>query len=325
MDKIDPQRVTGRDEQRHNHQNDDGGIQNAAQKQDQNIHQEQEHQRANVGPGQQCRDRLRNVLLNHHIGEDHRGADHEADGGCRSCALDKHLVQRSQLQCPVQPCCNNQRIERGYGGGLGWCGDAGIDTSQQDHWHQQGGRRLCCNARQFTKRHRLFLAEVTTMRYPGVHPHQDDAHHQARDDPGQKQAANRGVRDQRIEHHRDRGRNDRTDCCCRGGDGGGIAAGVAPALDHHVDDDLADASCIGHRRTGHAGKDEAGHDIDMTKTAAEPADKRHAEMQQPVGNRAGIHDISGHDEKRYRQKQKPVEQPLHHGFTGDGDVLASNT
>ena len=34
----------------------------------QDVHQEQEHQRADVGPGQQERDRLRNILLDHHIG-----------------------------------------------------------------------------------------------------------------------------------------------------------------------------------------------------------------------------------------------------------------
>ena len=63
----------------------------------------------------------------------------------------------------------------------------------------------------------------------------------------------------------------------------------------------------------------------MTKTSPEPADEGHTEMQQPVGDRAGIHDIGGHDEQRHCQKQEPVEQPLHHGFTGNGDVLARNT
>ena len=63
----------------------------------------------------------------------------------------------------------------------------------------------------------------------------------------------------------------------------------------------------------------------MTKAAAETTDKSHTEMQQPVGDRTGIHDIGGHDEQRHCQKQEPVEQPLHHGFTGNGDVLARNT
>ena len=62
----------------------------------------------------------------------------------------------------------------------------------------------------------------------------------------------------------------------------------------------------------------------MAEAATEPPDKCHAEMQKPVGNRAGIHDIGGHDEQRNRQKQKPVKQPLDHGFTGDGNVLTSN-
>ena len=63
----------------------------------------------------------------------------------------------------------------------------------------------------------------------------------------------------------------------------------------------------------------------MTKTSPEPADEGDTEMQQPVGDRAGIHDIGGHDEQRHCQKQEPVEQPLDHGFTGDGNVLARNT
>ena len=62
----------------------------------------------------------------------------------------------------------------------------------------------------------------------------------------------------------------------------------------------------------------------MAKTAAEAPDKSHTEMQKPVGDRAGIHDIGGNNEQWHRQKQKPVKQPLHHGFTGNGDVLARN-
>ena len=63
----------------------------------------------------------------------------------------------------------------------------------------------------------------------------------------------------------------------------------------------------------------------MTKTASEPADKRHAEMQQAVGNGSGIHDVGRNDEQRHRKQQEPVKQTLHHGFARDRQILTSNT
>ena len=44
MHQIDPQCVTGRDEERHDHKDDRGGVQNAAKEQNQHIDQQQKNE-----------------------------------------------------------------------------------------------------------------------------------------------------------------------------------------------------------------------------------------------------------------------------------------
>src|SRR5436305_970104 len=52
---------------------------------------------------------------------------------------------------------------------------------------------------------------IAAARDDRIHDHEGDAEHHAGNEAAEKQVANRGVRDQRIEHHRDRGWNDRAD------------------------------------------------------------------------------------------------------------------
>ena len=67
-------------------------------------------------------------------------AEDMADGGRRSCAFDKHLIQRSQLQCPVQSGRDDQCIERGDGGGH--ADDAGFDEGQAARRLRERGRNV---------------------------------------------------------------------------------------------------------------------------------------------------------------------------------------
>ena len=57
--------------------------------------------------------------------------------------------------------------------------------------------------------------------------------------------------------------------------------GVLAVLGHHLLHHLAGAGGVGDRRAGHAGEDDALHDVDLREPAAEAADQRVAEAQQP--------------------------------------------
>lgn len=157
------------------------------------------------------------------------------------------------------------------------------------------------------------------MRDPEIHGHQNSAHQQSGQDPGQKQCTDRGVRDERIKHHRDRRRNNWSDCRRGGGDRCGIAGGEAPILAHHVDDDLADTRGISDGRAGHARKYQRCHDVDVPKPAFEPADGCNAEIEQAVRDGARIHDICRNDEKRNGEQKEALIDAVCQCLTDDPD------
>ena len=78
---------------------------------------------------------------------------------------------------------------------------------------------------------------------------------------------------------------------------------------------------------GHAGKDDALHDIDLRQSAPEAADQRIAEAQQPFRHAARVHQLGGEDEQRNGEQDvariHAVEQLLRgrpHVETGEIEV-----
>ena len=143
-----------------------------------------------------------------------------------------------------------------------------------------------------------------------IHDHEADAEHDAGHEAAEKQITDRGIRDQRVKHHRNGRRDDRPDNGGGGRDGAGIGDRVATVLGHHADDNAADADGVGDRGAGHAGKDHIGDDVDVAQPAAKTADQDEAELKQPVGQAADVHQIGGEDEKRDRQQDVAVEQAV---------------
>ena len=93
-----------------------------------------------------------------------------------------------------------------------------------------------------------------------------------------------------------------------------IAAGIGDRIlavaRHHADDDPADADGVGDRRAGHAGEDDVRHDVDVPEAAAKASHEHEAELQQPVGEAAGVHQVGGEDEQRHRQQHVAVEEAV---------------
>ena len=94
------------------------------------------------------------------------------------------------------------------------------------------------------------------------------------------------------------------------------------ALGHHADDDLADAGSVRDRRARHAREDQRCDDVDVTEPAAEAAHGGHAELQQPLGDGAGIHDVGGDDEQRHGEQDEALVEPVHQHLAGNADALA---
>ena len=120
--------------------------------------------------------------------------------------------------------------------------------------------------------------------------------------PPRKQIADRGVRHQRVDDHRNRRRNDRPDDGRRRTDRAGVRYRVSSVAGHHGDDDAADADRVGDRRSRHAGEDDVRDDADVAEPTTEPSDEYETEVQQAVGKAPGVHQIGGEDEQGDRKQ-----------------------
>ncbi len=60
----------------------------------------------------------------------------------------------------------------------------------------------------------------------------------------------------------------------------------------------------------------------MAEPAPEPPHRRDAEAQEPLGDRAGIHDVGGDDEERDSEKQEALIDAVEKVLADDPDRLA---
>ena len=103
------------------------------------------------------------------------------------------------------------------------------------------------------------------------------------------------------------------------------AIGYLPSLRHHADDDAADADRVRDRRSGHARKDHVGDDVDVAKATAKTADQDEAELQQPIGQAADVHQVGGEDEQRDREQHVAVEQAVEDLLGGCAEIEPGNS
>ena len=62
----------------------------------------------------------------------------------------------------------------------------------------------------------------------------------------------------------------------------------------------------------------------MTESAAKAPDGGDAELQQPLGDGACVHDVRSDDEQRHREQDEAVVEALQDLLAGERDVLAGD-
>ena len=62
----------------------------------------------------------------------------------------------------------------------------------------------------------------------------------------------------------------------------------------------------------------------MPEATPQPTDKGHAELQQPVADGAGVHNVGGNDEERYGQKDETLIEAVHEDFADDSNILSAH-
>jgi hypothetical protein len=104
-----PGRLEGRDRERHQHEQHDRRIEEAAEQQEQTVDQQEEQERRQVEPAEPGREQVRDLLAGNDVVEDERAADDQDDHrrGVRRVDEDAEQIAGSQrpIAEPYSPRC----------------------------------------------------------------------------------------------------------------------------------------------------------------------------------------------------------------------------
>ena len=154
--------------------------------------------------------------------------------------------------------------------------------------------------------------------------HHQQRHHDAGQDAGHEQRADRDVGHHAVDDEGQRRREDRPERRGGGGDADRGLDRVAVVL-HRLDLDRADAGGIGDRRARHAGEDHRADDVHVGEAALHPADEREREVVDAVGDAGDVHQVAGEDEERHGEQREALDagdHPLRGNRAGSTTVAA---
>ena len=77
---------------------------------------------------------------------------------------------------------------------------------------------------------------------------------------------------------------------------------IIAGIRHHGDENGADGGRIRHGGTGNTAKEHGGQDIHLSQTASHPSDACVCQSNEPTGNAALSHDLTGQNKEGDRQQ-----------------------
>jgi len=319
----------------HHDRQQDGGeqqdgradIDEGADHQDQHIKDQCNGPCGHVQGHEEGTHRLRHLLHGQHPCKDGGKADDEHDGGRRDQGLFQSLPDTLPCQLLVDEEAHQHGIQHGHTGTFGCSAHAEGNADDDEQRHDEGrnaGKQALGGA---------LAVKLDLFRMPAllgaddVHQHQlgqtdQDAGHGT----CHEQRTHRCTGDHRVNDHGGGGRDDHAHGggCHR--DTGRSFRRVAFLL-HGGDQDGTQSRGIGHRGAGNATEDHGSHDVHFAQTAADGPQQLHAEVDDALGDAAGVHQFASQHEQRHGDHQLTVGTVPHalrqHGNKGrciDQDV-----
>ena len=310
MQRVDAH--SGRQRQQRDEQDDQrgDGFHEHADKQQKQVDQ-QDHQILVVGDRQhRPGDGLRNTLGYQDRPERIGKADQDQNGGGGNRAVHDDLRHRTQRQVTVDECPDHKGIDRGDHRRLRGRRKARQQATDDQAGHGNRPEGAKEGPAQLAKSLPGLTWEAPPLGNQPCGEHHRKAHQKARDRPGQEHLAHRDAGQGADDDHRHRGRDDRPD-----GRGGrryrcrevcGIARLLHPG-DHHP----ADRGRVRDRRSRDAAEQHGRAHIGQPQPAAHPADHRIGKPDDPLGDAAGIHQVTSQDEPRNAQQHKDIDAGVH--------------
>ena len=312
----------------HHDRQQDGGeqqdgradIDEGADHQDQHIKDQCNGPCGHVQGHEEGTHRLRHLLHGQHPCKDGGKADDEHDGGRRDQGLFQSLPDTLPCQLLVDEEAHQHGIQHGHTGTFGCSAHAEGNADDDEQRHDEGrnaGKQALGGA---------LAVKLDLFRMPAllgaddVHQHQLS---QTDQDAGHgtchEQRTHRCTGDHGVNDHGGGGRDDHAHGggCHR--DTGRSFRRVAFLL-HGGDQDGTQSRGIGHRGAGNTAKDHGSHDVHFAQTAADGAQQLHAEVDDALGDAAGVHQFASQHEQRHSDHQLTVGTVPHalrqHGNKG---------
>src|SRR5207245_8643869 len=188
-----------------------GSFQEAAENKQDDVREQQEAKRRELVPLHHDGERLGNVLDRNDVVEDHRGGDQDADRYRDARARQERVVDAAPSDAAIENRGHQQRVERGESGGFRRRGDPAVEAAEKDHRHHQRGEGVPGDARDVAQRDGFLAREIPSLGDERDISHLRYADEQPWDDAAEEQVADGRIRDQGVDHHRDRGRDDGPD------------------------------------------------------------------------------------------------------------------
>ncbi len=164
MHHVDAERLRGRDQHRHDDQQDRRAFEHAAEQQQQDVDEDQEADRRQVPARENDAERLRDVLDRHDVVEDQRAGDQHADRGRGARAGQHRAVEVGEADAAIEHDRDEQRIGGRDRRRFGRRRDAAVDAAEQHDRHHQRREGAPGDAGQFAQRRRRLDREIVAAR-----------------------------------------------------------------------------------------------------------------------------------------------------------------
>ena len=223
------------------------------------------------------------------------GADDHQDDGRLAGGDEQDCRDLRQREAAVDEDADDSGIERGDAGDLRCGEDAHPEADDDDDRHHEGPEGALELLPQPRGRKRAGGRVAAQPRHDGDDEHHGAGHDEARQEAGDENGAERHVRLPGVEHHQDRGRDDRPERA--GGSGERRAEAAAVAARDELRHEHAGRRCaIGDRRPGDAGKEDVADDRGLSEAAADVPDERLREAEQALADAGFVHERAGERE-----------------------------
>ena len=250
--QIHTQQLGRRQQHGHKHQQQNRHIQKAAQHQKHHVDQQQKLELRQLHAVDPLRHGLRHAFCGEGVVQNERAGQNHGDHRTAPGGLEYHAPESAPGQRAVNHGRQHQGMERGHCSCFSGRESAGVNSAQQHDGHGQRQGTAENDVGPVFERNFFFTRHIAFNGNEMHDHHHQQGHQNARHHATQKQRTHRRAGDQRVDDHRNGGRNDGAQRGTGHHHGGGKSARVLGLFQHLAYRHQTGASSVCNSAAAHA-------------------------------------------------------------------------